>query len=72
MTLLPIKETRVSVNEMFAAGIVDTVDMGEKGLVYFVKIPLLRQEAAMRVYLSMRNLKIRLKSEVEKACHLMN
>ena len=42
MTLLPIKETRVSVNEMFAGGIVDTIDLPERGLLYYVKIPSLK------------------------------
>jgi hypothetical protein len=70
LSLLPIKETRIALNELFTANFVQAHELPTKEMLYEVLLGDVAQMLTLSTYQSMFNLKHRLKYELDIAWEL--
>ena len=71
LTLLPLRETHISLNELFTAGFVYKRAMGVAQEFYGIKVEEVKQEICTQSYRSVFNLKVKLNSEMEEVWGLI-
>lgn len=70
LTLLPLRETRASINDLFTAGFIHIQNLPSM-LVYGIKAEQIKEDLINQLYISMQNLKLRLHNEMEEAWNLV-
>ena len=66
LTLLPLQETNICINELFVAGFVYSKSVGTSQMFYGVKIEEVKDDILKQSYRSLHNLKIKLASEMDE------
>ncbi|OMJ71434.1 hypothetical protein SteCoe_30369 [Stentor coeruleus] len=66
LSLLPLKDTNISLNELFSSGFIYAKTVGNSQMYYGVKIEEIRDDVLKQCYKSVHNLKIKLSSEMEE------
>jgi hypothetical protein len=71
LSLLPVRETRVCINELFVGGILNLQEIPNRDVYYSIKLEDIKTEASDRCLQGIVNLRLRLKAEMEDAIQLM-
>jgi predicted CopG family antitoxin len=71
LTLLPLKETNICINELFAAGFVYSKAIGTSQMHYGVKVEEVKDDILKQSYKAIYNLKLKLASEMESVWGLV-
>eukprot|EP00361_Fabrea_salina_P001239 CAMPEP_0202430758 /NCGR_PEP_ID=MMETSP1345-20130828/4093_1 /ASSEMBLY_ACC=CAM_ASM_000843 /TAXON_ID=342563 /ORGANISM="Fabrea Fabrea salina" /LENGTH=235 /DNA_ID=CAMNT_0049042307 /DNA_START=347 /DNA_END=1051 /DNA_ORIENTATION=+ len=66
LTLLPMTEARLCVNELYSAGFLQFQNINNQ-MLYSVRTEDVKEDILQQLYTSMHNLKLRLKSEMDEA-----
>jgi len=69
LTLLPMTEARLCVNELYSAGFLQFQNINNQ-MLYSVRTEDVKEDILQQLYTSMHNLKLRLKSEMDEAWDL--
>lgn len=71
LTLLPLKETNICLNELYVAGFIYTKPIGTSQMYYGVKADAVKIDICTQCYRSVHNLKVKLASEMEEVWGLV-
>lgn len=71
LSLLPVRETRVCLNELFVGGILNLQEIPNRDVYYSIRLEDIKSEASDKCLQGIVNLRLRLKSEMEEAIQLM-